>query len=239
MLENIDANFSEELIFCLEIIFAVILGGIIGIEREITNKFAGLRTHILVATGACVFTILSIHAFPNVLTDNPQYLGDPARIAAQIVTGIGFIGGGTVLRHGANIFGLTTAATLWMAASVGMACGAGFFGIAFFASVLSLVVLVLIRSLEIKLIPNCIKKARKIKLLIFLEEENLENFQKILPTLFDDIYEISTSNSSREDDFVKMTIKLNINSPSPVKDVYNKILNQPSIKSSSVSEIYE
>ena len=92
----------------LRILVAALLGFALGLEREITNKYAGLRTNILVCLGACVFTILSIYAFPTVLTDeHANGLRDTARVAAQVVTGIGFIGGGTVLRHGATVFGLT------------------------------------------------------------------------------------------------------------------------------------
>ena len=89
----------------LRILSAILLGFVVGLEREMTNKYAGLRTNILVCVGACIFTILSIYAFPEVsVTGDELGTGDTARVAAQIVTGIGFIGGGTVLRHGANVF---------------------------------------------------------------------------------------------------------------------------------------
>ena len=108
----------------LRVFSACLLGFAIGLEREMTNKYAGLRTNILVCLGACLFTIISIYGFPTVVTDeNANGIRDTARVAAQVVTGIGFIGGGTVLRHGATVFGLTTAATLWMVASIGHAGG--------------------------------------------------------------------------------------------------------------------
>ena len=115
----------------MRIVSAIFLGFAIGLEREITNKYAGLRTNILVCVGSCIFTILSIYGFPEVSVLGDE-LGtrDTARVAAQVVTGIGFIGGGTVLRHGANVFGLTTAATLWVSAAIGMACGTGMYGVA-------------------------------------------------------------------------------------------------------------
>ena len=82
----------------IRVLVSVVLGFIVGFERELTSKFAGLRTHILVCVGSCVFTILSIFAFPTVSADgNPVAFGDPARIAAQVLTGIGFIGGGLIL----------------------------------------------------------------------------------------------------------------------------------------------
>jgi putative Mg2+ transporter-C (MgtC) family protein len=93
-----------------------VLGGIIGAEREFSGHPAGLRTNILVAVGSCLFTILSIKAFP--LTGNAQ---DTARVAAQIVTGVGFLGAGAVIQTKRAVHGLTTAATIWMVAAVGMA----------------------------------------------------------------------------------------------------------------------
>ena len=133
----------------VKLISATLLGAVIGLERELTNKYAGLRTNLLVCLGSCVFTILSIQAFPNAVEAiNPQGYGDPARIAAQVLTGIGFIGGGTVLKHGATVYGLTTAATLWISAAIGMACGAGMIELAILTTVLSFIVLVSIRSIE-------------------------------------------------------------------------------------------
>lgn len=139
--------------YMLRILIAVIFGFCIGLERELTNKYAGLRTHILVCLGACVFTLISIYGFPtfapgdNVLIDQATGIRDTSRVAAQIVTGIGFIGAGTVLRNGPIVLGLTTAATLWIAASIGMACGAGMFEIAFAGTLLSILTLVSILSL--------------------------------------------------------------------------------------------
>ena len=94
---------------------AAVLGGIVGIEREINGHPAGFRTNILIATSSCLFTILSIHAFP--LVGAAQ---DTARVAAQIVTGVGFLGAGTVIHTKGSVYGLTTAATIWMVAAVGM-----------------------------------------------------------------------------------------------------------------------
>lgn len=96
----------------IRVLSALLLGFAIGLEREMTNKYAGLRTNILVCLGACIFTIISIYGFPtfadgdNVIVSQATGVRDTARIAAQVVTGIGFIGGGTVLRHGATVFWL-------------------------------------------------------------------------------------------------------------------------------------
>lgn len=121
---------------------ATLLGGVVGLERETTGKQAGLRTHALVGLGAALFTILSIGGFEG---------GDKARIAAQIVSGIGFLGAGAIFRSGALVKGLTTAAGLWSAAAVGMAAGAGEIALAGFATLLVAVVLALLRSFETSL----------------------------------------------------------------------------------------
>ena len=141
-------NLDTNIIILFRISLAVILSFILGIERELTGKFAGLRTHILVSLGACIFTILSIYGFKMHIIEGVSGINDPARIAAQIITGIGFIGAGTVMRHGSNVFGITTAATLWVCAAIGMSCGCGEYTTAFFASITTLCVLILIGRLE-------------------------------------------------------------------------------------------
>lgn len=150
--------------FFIRIGAALLFSFCIGLEREITNKYAGLRTHILVALGACIFTLVSIYGFPtyadgdNVLINQATGIRDTARVAAQVVTGIGFIGAGTVLRNGPSILGLTTAATLWLSASIGMACGAGMYDIAFAGTLLTILTLVIIRAFERKVLPRSTKK---------------------------------------------------------------------------------
>lgn len=118
----------------LRLVVAFILSGIVGLEREVSLKPAGLRTHLLVGLGASLLTILSTDAFPG---------SDPARIAAAVIVGVGFLGAGTILKTEHKIIGLTTAATLWVAASVGVAVGAGFYIIAIVATALASLALLL------------------------------------------------------------------------------------------------
>ena len=119
------------------LLLAAGLGAALGLEREYRQKPAGLRTNILIALGAALFTILS------------TLMGhDTDRVAAQIVTGIGFLGGGAILRRGSAVQGMTTAATIWVNAAIGMAAGAGHFGLATTAAALTLVVLVLLPPVE-------------------------------------------------------------------------------------------
>src|SRR5512133_1421856 len=99
------------------LLLAAVLGGAIGAERELNDQAAGLRTHMLLTIGACLFTLVSAYGFGG-----PT---DPSRLATQVVTGIGFLGGGAIVRHGLTVKGLTTAASIWATASVGVAVGAG------------------------------------------------------------------------------------------------------------------
>jgi putative Mg2+ transporter-C (MgtC) family protein len=101
------------------LLLAAVLGGAIGAERELNDQAAGLRTHMLLTIGACLFTVISAYGFRRGVGT------DPSRLAAQIVTGIGFLGGGAIVRHGLTVKGLTTAASIWATASVGVAVGAG------------------------------------------------------------------------------------------------------------------
>jgi len=114
-------DLATELDLVGRLLLAAVLGAVIGIEREIHDHPAGIRTHLLVALGSALFTVLSIVGFPS--ADGTAT--DPSRVAAQIVTGIGFLGAGAILKYGPTVRGLTTAASLWAAAGIGMAAGAG------------------------------------------------------------------------------------------------------------------
>ncbi len=109
-----------------KVVVSIICGGIIGLERELKHKPAGLRTNILICLGAALYTILSL-----VISDSTGHAGDPARIAAQIVSGVGFLGGGMILQSGGAVSGLTSAATVWVVAAIGVCIGIGFPIIAF------------------------------------------------------------------------------------------------------------
>lgn len=107
------------------LILALVLGGLVGLEREIHGRPAGFRTHILVCLGSALVMVVSFHPFTRYITQGVDL--DPTRIAAQVVSGIGFLGAGTILREGASIRGLTTAASLWVVAGIGLAVGSGYY----------------------------------------------------------------------------------------------------------------
>ncbi len=135
--------------FTLRLILAAFLGGLIGLERSTGDRPAGLRTHVLVATGSALLMIVSIYG-----TDGVTAGRDPSRIASQVVSGIGFLGAGTILHEGLTVKGLTTAASLWVVSAIGLAVGSGLLWVSVIATVMSLVTLMLIRGLERKVLPT-------------------------------------------------------------------------------------
>ncbi len=231
--------------YFIRIAIAVMFGFCVGLERELTNKYAGLRTHILVCLGACVFTLVSIYGFPtyapgdNVVVDNATGIRDTSRVAAQIVTGIGFIGAGTVLRNGPIVLGLTTAATLWIAASIGMACGAGMFDIAFAGTLLSILTLVSIRVFERKVLPSSTKKARRVKVSIVCKNEFVQNIHDFIIEKYQNISELSKKQLKADESCTKMTCVVEVMSRKPIKDIHKAFQNQEGIESISVQENME
>jgi putative Mg2+ transporter-C (MgtC) family protein len=117
---------------------AALFGALIGLEREVHGHQAGMRTHMLVSLGSAVFTVLSIYAFSGIPGQAPS---DPSRISAQIVTGIGFLGAGAIIKFGPNVRGLTTAASLWVVASVGVAAGTGAYFVAAAGAAIAMIAL--------------------------------------------------------------------------------------------------
>ena len=128
LLEIPSLTWEQEL---LRVAVAAGLGGAVGLERELREREAGFRTHLLVSVGSCLFTLVSAYGFHEFLVGGGNIVRtDPTRIAAQIVTGVGFLGAGAIIRQGFSVRGLTTAATLWVVAAIGMASGAGYYSAA-------------------------------------------------------------------------------------------------------------
>lgn len=156
-LNNLIPPFGNFLLTVLSLFFAAFLSGVIGFEREYHGHSAGLRTHILVAVGSALIMILSIYGFGAFTADR-----DPARLAAQVITGVGFIGAGTIIQNGFDIKGLTTATTLWLVMAIGLAAGAGQFILAIIGTFIALFALVILRTFE----SNVNRKAPKVFLLV-------------------------------------------------------------------------
>ena len=221
----------------IRIIFSIVLGSIIGLERELTNKAAGLRTQILVCLGSCLFTILSIYGFSTAVTLYP--LGDPSRVAAQIITGIGFIGAGTVLRQGLTVTGLTTASTLWIVAAIGMACGCGQISLAVVTTLITVCVLVLIRFFELKLMPRNMKHLRKVNISFVCKYDEYDEVYKKLMEMFPEILDYNHKTVDEDGDTLKINAKVFSNEKSPVLAIYKQLDEIKNLQSVSVKEIFD
>lgn len=243
MLENILQ--STEFSIFIRVLMAVLLGFAVGLEREMTNKYAGLRTNILVCVGACVFTILSVYGFPtfangdNVLIDHATGIRDTSRVAAQVVTGIGFIGGGTVLRHGATIFGITTAATLWMAASIGMACGTGMFLLAVIATVLTVLVLISVRFFEKNVLIKSTKNLRRLKINLTCGNEFSNTIYDFIVDKYPNLHEIYKKQSKQDENLTKINVIIDINDRKPLQSTYKMFQKIEGVESVSIQEYNE
>lgn len=137
---------------CIALMLCVVLCGAIGIEREKRGRSAGLRTHLLVGVGSCIVMIISIYGFPFIYVDGTLLNRDVARLAAQVISGVGFLGAGAIIHRNAGTKGLTTAASIWIVMAIGLACGSMNFILAFGGTVLILVVLTLFVQIEKNLI---------------------------------------------------------------------------------------
>jgi len=155
VLEKVMADLGPMLLdFLPKSLLAVACGGLIGVERELRQKPAGFRTNILICVGSALLMWMSIH----VGTDLAGGRGDPARIAAQVVAGVGFLGAGTILHSRGHITGLTSAAMIWVVSAIGMAVGAGFISVAIFTTALILGVQVVLGMVERRLFGRCLMR---------------------------------------------------------------------------------
>ncbi|RJX39207.1 MgtC/SapB family protein [Paenibacillus pinisoli] len=170
--------FIDEVDILIRLSLALLLGGLIGLEREQSNHAAGLRTNILVCLGACLLMLLSIYGFSD-FVEEPNVRVDPARLAAAVITGVGFLGAGTILFTGKSITGLTTAASLWVVAAIGLAVGAGFYFASASVTVMVLLTLWLFNKLEKRYI-----KAKK-EQLISVHAADLSSVMNQLNSVFD------------------------------------------------------
>ena len=134
-------SWTPEGVIALRLTLACVLGGLIGLEREVGNHDAGLRTHILVALASCVFTLVSWELYQHIRAIEQPATGDPIRIIEAVTAGAGFLAAGIIFQSGAKVHGLTTGAGVWTAAAIGVACGAGAYAIAGITTAIVLAVL--------------------------------------------------------------------------------------------------
>lgn len=142
-----DLNISFEEIV-LRMVLAIIFGGIIGWEREVMRKPAGLRTHMMVSLGSATFTLILLELYTAVLGSNKNMNVDPLRLVEAIVGGIGFLGAGSIIQSRGSVEGITTAASIWVVGAVGLACGGGHYKIAILAVTLAFLILMVLGYVE-------------------------------------------------------------------------------------------
>ena len=200
---------TEQIMFRL--VLAAALGSVVGLERERLDWAAGLRTHMLVSLGACLFMVVSAYGFMDVLS-HPQISLDPSRVAAQVVSGIGFLGAGTIIFRSNVIRGLTTAASLWTVAAVGLAVGGGLYASAVGTTALIIVILALVKPIERHLFRN--RRARSLKLTI-TQGISLSEIETIMEKNRTHIKQIIIQNGdTQQTHFVEIVV-----SPTPQKSL--------------------
>lgn len=144
-------SWGNLLLILISLLLTVILSSFIGLEREVRGRSAGLRTHLLVAVGSAVIMIISIYGFPLIAEGMTR---DPARLAAQVVAGVGFLGAGAIIHYAGGIRGLTTASTIWLVMAIGLACGSMNFVLAIVTTFIVMIVLITFRKLERRVTKN-------------------------------------------------------------------------------------
>ncbi|NGP46726.1 MgtC/SapB family protein [Bacillaceae bacterium SIJ1] len=166
----------------VRMLIALILSGLVGLEREASKKSAGFRTHILVGMGACMLMLLSLFGFEGFMEEyDTQVRYDPSRIPSYVVSGIGFLGAGTILVQGATIRGLTTAASIWVVAGLGLTVGAGLYTLAILATLIVLLSLMFLNRLEAFFLKQTGEET--IRILVPKEDQHLSDLLQIVESM--------------------------------------------------------
>jgi putative Mg2+ transporter-C (MgtC) family protein len=205
---------------CLRLLLAALLGSLIGLERERLLWAAGLRTHMLVCVGSCLLMIVSSFGFQDALAMAHTEL-DPSRVAAQVVSGIGFLGAGSILLRGEVIRGLTTAASLWTVAAIGLAVGGGLYVVSSAATFIILVILVAIKPME-RLYRNRVQ-VHVLKLVAPSQALSLKKVNEVMGNRAGKVKQFIVEKGSR-DDTDSVTIELTRTSGAQAKEILEQLL---------------
>ena len=208
--------------FTLRVILAALLGGIIGYERELRSKEAGLRTHILVAMGAALIMIVSQYGFYEVIQNYIQV--DPSRIAAQVVSGIGFLGAGVIFKENGSIKGLSTAAGLWVDAAIGLAVGSGLYTIAIISTILVIIAFEVLNKLSKKFYNN------HIEFEVTVKGNDHFTIKKYLEQKHATIISYRVTNNSTEDGFHVVNFKVKVRDDSDIDYIFDIINSSENLK---------
>lgn len=221
-----------ELDMLLRLCLGFLAGAVIGFERSSRRQVAGLRTHILIATGSTLLVLLSIYIPQRFY---PQGNGDPGRIAAQVVSGMGFLGAGAIIRLGNSIRGLTTAASLWFTAAVGLAVGSGMFLIAGAAVVLGMITLIPLHYVERKIFPT-----ERLKLLDIHFKKNIASTKEVLDIIKTSGIEIQTVDvyQSSKDEGTRLRLLVMIPNAIDITSVVRIIKDSKTVSKVEIKEKY-
>lgn len=194
----------------IRMLLAMVLGGIIGFEREHRDRAAGLRTHILVCIGSALIMLLSMYGFTDFVNESSVRM-DPARLAAQVITGIGFLGAGVILFNGFSITGLTTAASLWVVAAIGLAIGAGFY----YAAILSTLIVLFSLSIlnKVEEISHRMKRKYILNIKVLSNPDIVDKIESILKLndiKVESFRTVAKREKEKNEPIVSMTIKVRL-----------------------------
>ncbi|MRX72578.1 MgtC/SapB family protein [Bacillus lacus] len=201
----------DQLVIYYRVLFAAMLCGFIGLEREFKNHPAGFKTHLLVGVGSCLMMLLSLYGFRDYLDEYSNIQFDPARIPSYVISGIGFLGAGTILVRGATIRGLTTAASIWVVAGLGLIIGAGMYSLAVFATLLVLISLTFLGKMERLIYRN--KKRRVIKVEVDAASQGLEKVIHTLHQYRASIHKMELSSMKKKDHGVVTQYNIEVELP--------------------------
>ena len=219
----------EAVIFRL--LLAALLGGVIGWERERKNKQAGFKTHLLVSVGSALIMLISIYGFGNELINHPNARFDPARLSAQVVSGIGFLGAGAIIRRSDHVIsGLTTAATLWLVAGIGLSVGAGFYWPAVITVAIIIILVSIINKLETRF--NYFKKYGTLKLVLLNRPEGTEEITALLEKENMVVEKMGIKEEAQADHTSRISLEFRIYTTKRkgMQKLFNKIWNIKGIK---------
>lgn len=187
---------EDSFVMMARIILAAILCGSIGLEREIKKHPAGFRTHLLVGVGSCLMMLLSIYGFQEYISKDPNIRFDPARIPSYVISGIGFLGAGTILVKGATVRGLTTAASIWIVAGLGLVIGIGMYDLAVFTTLIVLLSLIFLNKFERRMDSK--GKRRQVKIVVSSTSIGMEDIMRKLCSLDLVIYKLDMISKKKD-----------------------------------------
>ncbi|WP_243292354.1 MgtC/SapB family protein [Bacillus sp. FJAT-47783] len=215
--------FHEWEIMLLRLVVAALLSGFIGLEREAKRHPAGFRTHLLVGVGSCLMMLLSLYGFNEYIESSNQIQYDPARIPSYVISGIGFLGAGTILVKGATVRGLTTAASIWVVAGLGLVIGSGMYVLAVFVTIIVLLSLIFLNKME----SIILKKSNERLIKAVLHEGELNKFVYKLESMKVTVDRINLTNRKRnknnEEVMLHYVIKVTLKEKSEVLSLIDQI----------------